>query len=188
MPIPSGYFCHTSCAIGKGRQPQQYDCPLSLTLRRRGLPQFHPRGPIFIDHSRRHRSAHFLFSRAPHPDSCVKTSRNIKKDRKKKNKQSSFRGIAKTPAAVLRDPTLFPREGENLSLPTTKASPHDSLFLRVHLPCRSKMSSGIKENSAKLGSGPGSITSAWLKLKWNKFDWEKKKLEKTFPRISDLRR
>lgn len=27
------------------------------------LPQFHPREPIFIDHPRRHRSVHFLFSR-----------------------------------------------------------------------------------------------------------------------------
>lgn len=33
LPIPSGYFCHTSCAIGKGRQPQQYDCPLFFSLR-----------------------------------------------------------------------------------------------------------------------------------------------------------
>lgn len=29
LPIPSGYICHTSCAIGKGRQPQQHDCPSS---------------------------------------------------------------------------------------------------------------------------------------------------------------
>lgn len=52
LPIPSGYICHTSYAVGKGRQPQQHDCPSS-----------HPpytatpiSPPIFIDHPRRHRS------------------------------------------------------------------------------------------------------------------------------------
>lgn len=29
LPIPSGYICHTSYAVGKGRQPQQHDCPSS---------------------------------------------------------------------------------------------------------------------------------------------------------------
>lgn len=29
LPVPSGYICHTSCAVGKGRQPQQHDCPSS---------------------------------------------------------------------------------------------------------------------------------------------------------------
>lgn len=29
LPVPSGYICHTSYAVGKGRQPQQHDCPSS---------------------------------------------------------------------------------------------------------------------------------------------------------------
>lgn len=52
LPIPSGYFCHTSCAIGKGRQPQQYDCPLPLprTLSADvvGYPNFTPEGQYLL--------------------------------------------------------------------------------------------------------------------------------------------
>lgn len=153
LPIPSGYFCHTSCAIGKGRQPQQYDCPLSLflslSLNRRGrtrLPQFHPRGPIFIDHPRRHRSVHFLFSRVLYP-------RSLKK-KEKKRQTPSFRCIAKT--AVLPRAILLARG----RVSRDENSPRDSLFLGSS--CRSGMSHpGMEENSAKLGN----ITSAWYEFK-----------------------
>lgn len=70
LPIPSGYICHTSCAIGKGAATAAARLSsASLSPHRRHartrLPQFHPREPIFIDHPRRHRSVFSLFLPLP---------------------------------------------------------------------------------------------------------------------------
>lgn len=82
----------------------------------------------------------------------------------------SFRGIAKALAAVLRDYSLFSREGGFRPIFRHENSPYDSLFLRAYLPCRMGMSSGTEKNSTKLGSGIGNIPSPWLEFKWGKFN------------------
>jgi len=159
LPIPSGYFCHTSYAIGKGRQPQQYDCPLflsllPLTLRRRSrtqLPQFHPREPIFYwSPSKASFRALSLFARFISPFSWKPL----------KKQTSSFRGITEALAAVLCDPSLFSREGWSCPTLRDENLPHDSLFLKAHLPCRMRMSTGTEKNLTKLGDEMGNITSS----------------------------
>lgn len=87
----------------------------SHPLSRRGrLPQFHPRGPIFIDHPRRHRSVHFLFSRALHP-------RSLRKKRKKNSHRPSVASPRQL-AAVLFYARFFSREGGFFSRDSPRAT------------------------------------------------------------------
>lgn len=165
MPIPSGYFCHTSCAIGKGRQPQQHDCPLffsfslspSVGVAVLSYPNFTPENQYLLITLEGIVLCTFSF-RALYISVLVKTL-------KKKKQTSSFRGIAKALAAVLCDYSPFSREGGFRPILRHENSPYDSLFLRAHLPCHMGMSTGTGKNSTKLGSGMGNIPSSWLEFK-----------------------
>lgn len=187
MPIPSGYFCHTSCAIGKGRQPQQHDCPFSYpppAWRGTRLPQFHPREPIFIDHPRRHRSVHFLFSRSPRVYTRIRVCACAhvcvparEKPLKKKKKETD----------VVRSRPLAPRRGAR-SCSTRfspvvsrggggfrdENSPYGSSFFRklasrVARGCAPSIGN-IRKNSTKLSETErGSVTSARHEIKSHKF-------------------
>lgn len=163
LPIPSGYFCHTSCAIGKGRQPQQYDCPLSFSLSPSpsigvavlSYPNFTPESQYLLITLEGIVPCTFSF-RALYISVPVKT---LKKNRRRPS------------VASLRHSQLFytillcslAREGSpRLSAMKT---PHDSLFLGAHLSCRMGMSTGTERNSTKLENGMGVITSSWLEFK-----------------------